>query len=213
VATPAQVEANRKNALASTGPRTEHGRERSARNALSHGLSAEKLLLLEYESAEEFEQLADAIWAWRQPVDDLEAELTRQLIGCIWRLRRVPQIERDVLALSEWHSETQRARQRYEAGERGLERKTTGFSTMIANAQQELERLERDTERPDPFALGHAFILDAEGPAALTKLGRHETRLHAQALRLKHELDRLDAQRTGTAAPPPIAVDLTGGAA
>jgi hypothetical protein len=34
-----KIEANRKNARASTGPKTAHGRARMARNALRHGLS------------------------------------------------------------------------------------------------------------------------------------------------------------------------------
>ena len=34
-----KIEANRANAQASTGPKTAHGRARSARNALRHGLS------------------------------------------------------------------------------------------------------------------------------------------------------------------------------
>jgi hypothetical protein len=34
-----KIEANRKNARASTGPKTAHGRARLARNALRHGLS------------------------------------------------------------------------------------------------------------------------------------------------------------------------------
>lgn len=35
----AKIEANRRNALRSTGPRTEEGKARSRRNALKHGLS------------------------------------------------------------------------------------------------------------------------------------------------------------------------------
>jgi hypothetical protein len=39
MATPRQIEANRRNAQKSTGPRTEAGRARSRLNALKHGLS------------------------------------------------------------------------------------------------------------------------------------------------------------------------------
>ena len=39
----AQIEANRRNARNSTGPRTEAGKERSRRNALRHGLAAEHI--------------------------------------------------------------------------------------------------------------------------------------------------------------------------
>ena len=40
MATPAQIEANRRNARRSTGPRTPAGKARSSRNALKHGLRA-----------------------------------------------------------------------------------------------------------------------------------------------------------------------------
>jgi hypothetical protein len=36
-----QIEANRRNALNSTGPKTEAGKQQSRRNALRHGLTAE----------------------------------------------------------------------------------------------------------------------------------------------------------------------------
>jgi hypothetical protein len=39
-----QIEANRRNALKSTGPRTENGKRRSRRNAFRHGLTAETVI-------------------------------------------------------------------------------------------------------------------------------------------------------------------------
>ena len=39
-----QVEANRRNALRSTGPRTEDGKLQSRRNAVRHGLTAETVI-------------------------------------------------------------------------------------------------------------------------------------------------------------------------
>src|ERR1700745_3027999 len=39
-----QIEANRRNALLSTGPRTEEGKLESRRNALRHGLTAETVI-------------------------------------------------------------------------------------------------------------------------------------------------------------------------
>jgi hypothetical protein len=39
-----QIEANRRNALKSTGPNTEDSKRRSRRNALRHGLSAETVV-------------------------------------------------------------------------------------------------------------------------------------------------------------------------
>jgi hypothetical protein len=39
-----QIEANRRNALRSTGPKTEEGKQQSRRNALRHGLTAETVI-------------------------------------------------------------------------------------------------------------------------------------------------------------------------
>jgi hypothetical protein len=39
-----QIEANRRNAPKSTGPKTEAGKERSRRNAVRHGLTAEAVV-------------------------------------------------------------------------------------------------------------------------------------------------------------------------
>ncbi len=48
-----QIEANRRNTLGSTGPRTEAGKLRSRRNAVRHGLTAETVIG-SLEDAEEY---------------------------------------------------------------------------------------------------------------------------------------------------------------
>ncbi len=43
----AKLEANRRNAKLSSGPRTPEGKRRSSQNAVTHGLRAETLVLLD----------------------------------------------------------------------------------------------------------------------------------------------------------------------
>ena len=47
MATEAQINANRRNAQKSTGPRSPEGKAATSRNALKHGLCAEKHLLVD----------------------------------------------------------------------------------------------------------------------------------------------------------------------
>ena len=60
MASPAQIEANRLNALKSTGPRTAEGKDASRRNAIKHGLAAETLILPD----EEAEAVAHRVAEW-----------------------------------------------------------------------------------------------------------------------------------------------------
>ena len=52
MATARQVQANRLNALRSTGPRTGEGKERSRENALKHGMAGAGVVRLEDEAEE-----------------------------------------------------------------------------------------------------------------------------------------------------------------
>jgi hypothetical protein len=55
-----QIEANRRNALNSTGPRTEAGKQQSRRNAVRHGLTAETVIG-RLEDAEDYRQFEAAV--------------------------------------------------------------------------------------------------------------------------------------------------------
>ena len=56
MATDKQIQANRRNARKSTGPKTEEGKARSRNNALRHGLTAE-LAVLPHEDPHQYEEL------------------------------------------------------------------------------------------------------------------------------------------------------------
>ena len=70
-----KVEANRRNAQRSTGPRTEEGKNRSRLNAFKHGILASALLITEWEGAEdagEFDELVAALRLDLAPEGTLE---------------------------------------------------------------------------------------------------------------------------------------------
>ena len=95
--TNAQIKANRKNAKKSTGPRTEEGKTRSAKNALKHGLLARDTVMPGEDPAD-FDRQLSALEADIQPANSLEFELVRQIADAQWRMRRLTRLETGFLA-------------------------------------------------------------------------------------------------------------------
>jgi hypothetical protein len=87
-----QIEANRRNALGSTGPRTEEGKQRSRRNAVRHGLTAETVVAA-LEDIEDYLAFEAAIVADYDARTAVERELVLRLASLLWRLRRATTIE------------------------------------------------------------------------------------------------------------------------
>jgi hypothetical protein len=88
MATPAQIAANRRNALKSTGPRTAVGKAASSRNALRHGLAARAAVVLGEDPADLARFRAELVAALA-PSDGREEVLAEVAAEAAWRLRRV----------------------------------------------------------------------------------------------------------------------------
>ncbi|MHB1559698.1 MAG: hypothetical protein ACYC61_19800 [Isosphaeraceae bacterium] len=83
----ARVEANRRNARKSTGPRTQAGKDRSRFNAVSHGLRSKQLIL----PGEDPAALGARMQSWTsiiQPQDDIERYLVQRAVNVSWQLDR-----------------------------------------------------------------------------------------------------------------------------
>jgi hypothetical protein len=65
--TQAQIEASRRNGAKSNGPKTDEGRTRSSQNAIKHGLSAHKFVVLEGESEDGWAEFHQGYIAKFQP--------------------------------------------------------------------------------------------------------------------------------------------------
>lgn len=87
-----QIEANRRNALRSTGPTSLEGKGRSRRNAYRHGLTAETVIAT-LEDAEDYEAFQLAITSEYDAETATERELVLRLASLLWRLRRATAIE------------------------------------------------------------------------------------------------------------------------
>lgn len=93
---PRQIEANRRNALRSTGPVTERGKRRSRQNAVRHGLCAETVVET-IEDLEDYRGFEAAVIADYDARTAVERELVLRLASLLWRLRRATAIETDLL--------------------------------------------------------------------------------------------------------------------
>jgi hypothetical protein len=93
-----QFEANRRNAMRSTGPKTENGKRQSRANAVRHGLTAETVVG-SLEDAEDYKAFeASVVWDYCAETA-VERELVLRLASLLWRLRRATAIETDLLEI------------------------------------------------------------------------------------------------------------------
>jgi hypothetical protein len=88
---------NRANSLHSTGPRTEAGKQRSSRNALRHGLTAQTAVLPTEDPAA-FERHIQQFLDEYQPATPTETLLVHELANTAWRLNRIPLLEADLFS-------------------------------------------------------------------------------------------------------------------
>jgi hypothetical protein len=98
MATIKQFQANRLNALKSTGPKTEAGKLKSRLNAVRHTLTAETVVSA-LEDAEDYEAFEQSIAADYAPTSAVEQELVARLASVLWRLRRSTRIETGLLQI------------------------------------------------------------------------------------------------------------------
>lgn len=90
-----QLAANQRNALKSTGPRSETGKSIAARNSTTHGLCAQHIVI-DGELQEEYNDFRNSLIASMAPVGQLEVSLVDLITAGFWRLRRTGKIESQV---------------------------------------------------------------------------------------------------------------------
>jgi hypothetical protein len=96
MSTQSQINANRQNAQASTGPRTPEGKAASSANATKHGLSA-GFRVLDNENREEFDELIADYHATFKPANTQERFLVEEMAQSRWRLARARRLEAQLI--------------------------------------------------------------------------------------------------------------------
>ncbi len=92
-----RAEANLRNSTRSTGPRTLTGKARARLNAVTHGLTAETLIL-PGEDPLAFQRRLEGWTAQLQPANPFEHDLVRQVATLSWRLDRADRAEDALIA-------------------------------------------------------------------------------------------------------------------
>ncbi len=91
-----QIDANRRNAEKSTGPRSQEGKAVSRFNSLQHGLAAESMVL-PYENAADYTTLRNELLESNNPANLHERMLVDKLAQSCWRMMRATAAETGIL--------------------------------------------------------------------------------------------------------------------
>ena len=110
MATIKQINANRKNALLSKGPKTDLGKLNSSKNSLKHGLTAKQLVI--GEDLMEFEKYRDHMIEALKPEGILEEQVVFKIIDVGFRLRRIGRIEAGIYNQEILHHEIDEYKQK-----------------------------------------------------------------------------------------------------
>jgi hypothetical protein len=209
-----QLKANIENSKKSTGPTTPEGKAAVSKNALKHGLRA-KDVVIQGEDPDQFKALSEALYEQIKPQGPLEIHLVERVTSCLWRLRRADKLEAAVFRYRSLQVKEQAAN--LQLGE--IEK--SGFVGMVdfpvfeeetaaqkKKLKSEILDLKAQALEDHP-ALGAAFVEDALSSNALTKLSRYEAAIERSMYRALHELQRLQAARSGGEISVPTAVDVT----
>jgi hypothetical protein len=158
VATEKQIEANRLNAQKSTGPRTPEGRAAVRLNGVTHGLTAETIVL-KGESEADFTNLLNSLEAEHDPATPTEEALVVQLAMATWRLRRLYHVESGFYSFKMKDTfDSKNSRKLDDAGHMGLiadwnnktldmfNRQEGRLERSFYRALHELQRLHKDRE-------------------------------------------------------------------
>jgi hypothetical protein len=220
-----KVEANRRNALKSTGPKTDQGKRAVRFNAVKHGFFAKQILLSNLEDdPEEFEGLLKQLREDLQPVGQLEELLVERIALCFWKSRRALRCEiaeakqnsseaveemkkkgKDPYVAEEAIESAKRAREEAERELTGEEKEA-----RLRDIDERTRNLEEDRRKLRDALEVRANSLTLPREKDLDRILRYETANERQLNRALDRLERLQRMRKGDYVPAPLSVSLEG---
>jgi hypothetical protein len=177
----------RENGRKSKGPITPAGKAKSSMNALRHGHTSHRAVLLTSESEQDLRAFSEIYFDRYLPHDAAEALLVEEVIACAWRLRRL------------WHSETAL----FDIELARLKTLPCPFEPIddtlrTALAYQSLSGSPATSAPAEALAHASADLPSGSGHQGgqLLLLQRYARSLRFQQGRAQQELERLQAART-----------------
>lgn len=137
-----------------------------------------KEVLLEGEDSENFTQLGQRIMENLQPEGEIEILLTERIIVNMWRLRRALEVETAIME--------------YEKFDDSM----AGLDLLLSTSSSKEDQRRRKKTR--------SMILNSGVETVI----RYETTIERGIYKALHELQRIQAARTGHPVPLPLAVDI-----
>jgi hypothetical protein len=200
-----QIEANRRNALRSTGPKTEAGKEVSRCNAVRHGLTAETVIGV-LEDAEDYKAFEAAVIADYDAQSAVERELVLRLASLLWRLRRATAMETGLFEIQAGHLLEYRQARQLLPNSRDVIHATFGQPdrgggephARSLKALNTIQAVVTSGANADCLAveLARCFLRLANLPNfALDRLSRYEASLWRQASQILNALEVLDRRK------------------
>ena len=178
MATEAQIFANRRNALKSTGPRSRKGKTAISQNAIKHGLFARQAVICS-ESQDDFELYRDWILAELAPAGPMESMLAEHIVSLSWRLRRAAHIQNQTIDAMNADNK----------------------SSPLTKLTQSLLLKNLDQSQPAPSApaadltLGRIVIKDFSNARILDRLLMYERRIEQSLYKTIIEFQRMQLMR------------------
>ena len=192
-----QFEANRRNALKSTGPRTEAGKQASRCNAVRHGLTAETVISA-LEDAEDYKAFEAAITADYDAQSVVERELVLRLASVLWRLRRATTMETGLFEIQAEHLRDRRQNRQLLLNSRDAMHAVFPRDPSVhahAASHNAVNNLQPVPEA-STVEFARCFLRLANLPNfALDRLSRYEATLSRQAGRILFALGALDRRK------------------
>ena len=198
-----QIEAKRRNALWSTGPKTETGKQVSRCNAVRHGLTAETVIGA-MEDAEDYKAFEATVNADYDAQSAVERELVLQLASILWRLRRATAMETGLFEIQADHLYHYRENRQLLSDSRDVIHAVFGrtdSTSAHAASHSAVSKMEtvpncgKNADAPN-VEFARCFLRLANLPHfTLDRLSRYEANLWRQTSRILYALETLDRRK------------------